>query len=113
MARSIGDDEFPPRRGEVAIGNINGDALFSLGSQAVRKQRKINWSCGAVDAALLHGRQLVLVNRLAVIEEPADQRGFSIIHAAGGGEAQWFLRRRKQPGRGKRLIFNLYVDSRH
>ena len=39
VARRIGDDELAPRRGEIAIGDVDGDALLALGLQAVGEQR--------------------------------------------------------------------------
>src|SRR5258707_390252 len=35
VPRRVGDDEFTPRRREVTIGDIDGDALFALGAEAV------------------------------------------------------------------------------
>ena len=42
VARRVGDDELAPRRGEVAIGDVDGDALLALGAQAVGEQREID-----------------------------------------------------------------------
>jgi hypothetical protein len=38
----IRDDELAPRRGKIAISNIDRDALFAFGAQSIRQQRKIN-----------------------------------------------------------------------
>ena len=37
----VGDDELAPRRGEVAVGDVDGDALLALGAQAVGEQREV------------------------------------------------------------------------
>ena len=37
----VGDDELPPRRGEVAVGDVDRDALLALGAQAVGEQREV------------------------------------------------------------------------
>ena len=42
VARRVGDDELALRRREVAIGDVDGDALFAFGAQAVRQQREID-----------------------------------------------------------------------
>ena len=42
MPRRIGDDELALRRREVAIGDIDGDALFTFGPQAIGEQRQID-----------------------------------------------------------------------
>ncbi len=88
VARRVGDDELAARRGKIAVGDVDGDALLALGAQAVGEQRKIDGAAGAIDLALLHGGELVLEDGLAVVEQAADQRGFAVVHAARGGEAQ-------------------------
>ena len=42
VARRVGDDELALRRGEVAVGHVDGDALFALGLQAVGQQRQVD-----------------------------------------------------------------------
>ncbi len=49
VAGSVGDDELAMRGGEVAVGDIDGDALLPLGAQAVGE-------LGEVDARWLHWR---------------------------------------------------------
>ena len=75
-------------RGKIAVGDVDGDALLALGAQAVGEQRKIDRAAGAIDLALLHGGELIFEDGLAVVEQAADQRGFAVVDAAGGGEAQ-------------------------
>jgi hypothetical protein len=41
VARRIGDDEGAPRRGEIAVGNVDGDALLTFGLEAIDQQREI------------------------------------------------------------------------
>ncbi len=41
--------------------------------------------------AFLRGRDLVFVNALGIVQQAADQGGFAVIHAAGGGEPQQIL----------------------
>ena len=41
MARGVGDDEFPPVRGEIAIGHIDGDALFALRRKAIHQECEV------------------------------------------------------------------------
>jgi hypothetical protein len=42
VAGGVGDDERPPRRGEVAVGDVDRDALLALGAQAVGQQREVD-----------------------------------------------------------------------
>ena len=44
----VGDDELALGRGEVAVGDVDGDALLALGPQAVGEQRQV----GVLVAAL-------------------------------------------------------------
>ena len=37
----VGDDELAPRRGEVAVGHVDRDALLALGPQPVGEQRQV------------------------------------------------------------------------
>ncbi len=72
VAGAVGDDEPPPRGGEVAVGDVDRDALLALGSQAVGQQREIEGSvASAALARLCHLLELVLEHLLGVIEEPA------------------------------------------
>ena len=91
VAGRIGDDEFAPRGGEIAIGDVDRDSLLAFGAQAVREQRKIDQAGRAIDLALLHRSELIFVNALGVVQQPADQRRFAVVHAAGGRETQQIL----------------------
>jgi hypothetical protein len=51
VAGRIGDDELAFRRGEIAIGDVDGDALLALGAQAVGEQREIDGPAAAVGEA--------------------------------------------------------------
>ena len=44
VAGRVGDDELAPRRGEVAVGDVDRDALLALGAQAVGEQREVRCS---------------------------------------------------------------------
>ena len=47
VARRIGDDEFPPWRREIAIGDVDGDLLLAFGLQAVDQQREVELAAPA------------------------------------------------------------------
>src|SRR4029077_7277963 len=84
-------DEFSAWRFKIAIGHVNRNALFALGAQTVSQQRKIHGARGAIDAAFLHSGKLILEHGLGVMKQPANQRRFAIIHAAGRRESQQLL----------------------
>ena len=88
MARCIGKNELALVGGEVTVGDVNGDALFTLGAQAVGQQGKIKIAIVARLRCAMDGVQLVFIDALRVVEEPADQGGLAIIHAAGCNQAQ-------------------------
>jgi hypothetical protein len=90
VARRVGDDELAPRRGEIPVRHVDGDALLPLGAQAVGEQRKVQGAGRVVARGFANAGELVFVDRLRVEEEPADEGGFAVVHAAGGGEAEKF-----------------------
>ena len=57
VARRVGDDEFPPRRREIAIGDVDGDALLALGLEPVDEQRKIDRSAAVGPGARVPARR--------------------------------------------------------
>ena len=46
VAGRVGDDERALRRGEEAVGDVDGDALLALGLEAVDQQREIDVVAG-------------------------------------------------------------------
>ncbi|OIQ75502.1 hypothetical protein GALL_428320 [mine drainage metagenome] len=88
VPRRVGNDEFSPGGGEVAVGHVDGDALFALGLQAVGEQRQVR-ALGALFVFHVEGGvELILEHPLGVDQKASDQGGFAVIHAASGGEAQ-------------------------
>ncbi len=87
----IGDDELPPRRREIAIGDVDGDLLLALGLESVDEEREIERAArpraGAL-LVLLGGFELVLVDQRRIVQQPADQRALAVVDAAAGEEAQ-------------------------
>ena len=77
VAGAVVEHEAAPRRGEVAVGDVDRDALLALGAQAVGQVREV------LEAGLLVGHQ-----RLGVEQQPADQRRLAVVDGAGGGHAQ-------------------------
>ncbi len=85
----IGDDELALRRGEVAVGHVDGDALFALGAQAVGEQREIDLAVAAAAfAQAFDGLELVLEDRLGIVKQPPDERAFAVVNRTGRGEAK-------------------------
>ena len=94
MAWRVGDNEFALFGGEETIGDIDGDALFTLGGEAVDQQGQVQLAAagGAKPFGILgQAGQLVLEQKLAVIEQPAKQGRFTVVHRPTGDQAQQTL----------------------
>ena len=92
MAGGVSDDEFSFGGGEVAVGDVDGDALLALGLEAVGEEGEVDAAAGgAVDTAGGEGGELVFIDGLGVVEEAADEGGFAVVDGAGGGEAEELL----------------------
>ena len=76
VSRSIGDDEFSPVGREIAIGDIDGDALFAFGLQTVAQQRVIDVVAGvaAAFAVPLESVELIFVEFFTVEKQTPDER---------------------------------------
>ena len=88
VPRGVGDDERPHRRGEVAVGDIDRDALLALGPQAIGEQGEVGVVVATVGTGALDSGELVLEDRLAVIEQPPDEGGLAVVDGACGREAE-------------------------
>jgi hypothetical protein len=89
VSGDVGDDEAPARGGEVAVGDVDRDALLALGAQPVGEQRQVERPVAApARARLRQVVELVLEHRLGVVQQPADERALAVVDRAGGGEAQ-------------------------
>ena len=96
----VGEDEAPARGGEVAVRDIDRDALLALGAQAVGQQRQVEVPVAV--ARVRHRRdvlELIGEDRLGVVEQPPDQRRLPVVHRAGRREPQRVdrLRNSRQP----------------
>jgi hypothetical protein len=88
MAGRVGDDEFPARGGEVAVGHIDRDTLLALSAQSVCEERQVYDGISTAAGAFLDGNELVLENALGIIKQSSDESGFAVINRTGGGEAK-------------------------
>ncbi len=88
VARGVGDDELALGRGEVAVGDVDRDALLPLGPQAVGEEREVGVVEPLVPAGALDGLQLVLEDLLRVEEQAPDQGRLAVVDGARRGESQ-------------------------
>ena len=88
VARCVGDDVLARAGREVAVGNVDGDALFALGLQAVGEQGQVDRTHAALFGRLGDGRQGVGEDGLGVEQQATDQGALAVIDAAAGQKAQ-------------------------
>jgi hypothetical protein len=92
VAGGVGEDELPPRRREVTVGDVDRDALLALGAQAVGQTREVEL------AVVVQVVELVGEDRLGVVEQAADQRRLAVVDGAGGRQAQQIRNSRPPSG---------------
>ena len=88
----VADDERPGRRREVAVGDVDRDALLALGPQTVGHEREVE----ALLPTSLRRRgdrvDLVVEQALGVVEEASDQGALAIVDRTDGREPQQLAR---------------------
>src|SRR5690606_38012037 len=86
VAGGVGDDELALGGGKIAIGHVDGDALFTLRLQTIHQQRQVHLVTGGagLHTVRLDGLELVFVDHLGVVQQPADQRALAVVDAATG-----------------------------
>ena len=101
MAGRVGQDEAAAWGLEVAVGDVDGDALVALGRQAIDQQRVVDVAPRRAEAAgvALQHRHDVVGDGAAFEQQAADQGGFAIVHAAAGQHAEERIGHQKYPSR--------------
>ncbi len=108
VTRRVRDDELAPRRREVAVGDVDRDALFALGAQAVGEERQVRVLVAASTRHVFHVRELVLEDRFRVVEQAPDQGALAVVDAAARRKAQQFRARFHRGELGGRLRHQKY-----
>ena len=101
VAGRVGQDEAAARGFEIAVGDVDGDALLALGGQAVDQQRVVDAAPGGAEAAGIafqHGHHVV-GDGAALEQQAADQGGLAVVDAAAGQHAQQGVGHQKYPSR--------------
>ena len=104
VAGRIGDDEAARLRREIAIGDVDGDALLALGREPVDQQSEIGRFALRTEfpGVVVERAELVVEDRAGLVEHAADQGRLAVIDGAAGDEAQ--QRMLTGFGRGWRVI---------
>ena len=62
-------------------------------AQAVGEEGEVEAVGGEIASGLADAGQLVFVDRLRIVQQAANQGGFAVVHAAGGGKTQEFAQK--------------------
>ena len=88
MPWRVGQHKRTRRSGEVAVGDIDRDALLAFGAQTVDEQRQIRLIEALVDRGAGDRVDLVGQYGLGVVQQPADEGRLAVVHTAGSGQTQ-------------------------
>ena len=90
VAGRIGDDERAPGGGEVAIGDVDGDALLALGFEPVDQERVVDVVASRAEflRVAFERRQLVVEDQLLLVQQSPNQRRLAIVDRPAGEETQ-------------------------
>ena len=83
VARGVSQDERSLGRGEVAVGDVDRDALLAFGAQAVDEQGQVGALVAATFAGRFDGGQLIGQHSLGVVQQSADERRLAVIDRSG------------------------------
>jgi hypothetical protein len=86
----VGDDERAARRREVAVGDVDRDALLALGAEPVGERGEVRHAAGAVAVQRV---DRVVEEELRVVEHAADQRRLAVVDRARRRQPQQLLAR--------------------
>ena len=74
MPRSVSNDKAAVIRREIAVRDIDGDALFAFGHQAVQQKGIVNLSAAATHLAIeFQSLFLVGIEQLGIVKNMADK----------------------------------------
>jgi hypothetical protein len=89
VAGGVGDDELPALGLEVAVGDVDRDALLALRPQAVGEQREVERPVAVAPGAGLDDvLELVVGDLPGVVEQPPDERALAVVDRARRRDAQ-------------------------
>ena len=106
VSGAVGEDERPSARREVAVGDVDRDALLALGAQAVGQQGEVELAVREAAVGRRAGDLLELVgeDRLRVVQQSADERRLAVVDRSRCREAEQrgLLARRRLAGEAGR-----------
>ena len=93
MAWRVGDDELALVGREEPVGDVDGDALFTLGRQTIYEQGEIELASSRAHLLRVGSecRELILEDHLGLVQQAADERGLAVIDTTARDEAEQSL----------------------
>ena len=92
MPGSVGDNELAAWRREVAVSDVDGDALLALVAQTIGEVGEVDRAAAGDVGGAFERLELVFHEVFRVVEQAADERGLAVVHRAAGVEPQNFDR---------------------
>ena len=89
VPRRVDDDVLPPLGLEPDLGRVDCDVLVALGLQRVHQVGPLERNAAAL-GDLPQLLELAFRQRAGVVEQPADERGFSVVHMADDDDFELF-----------------------
>lgn len=86
VAGAVRQDEFALVSGEIAVCDVDGDALLALGAKAVDQERQVRLRQAPGFRRTLNRFVLVTEDRFRVVKQAADERGLAIVDGTCGAE---------------------------
>ena len=97
MPGRVCDDELTLGRAEIAVGNIDRDALFTFGFQTIgqvgqqRRMKAVDLFAAGQIRTGFDFLQLIFIDHFGIVQQAANERAFSIIHATASQKAEHFF----------------------
>ena len=89
----VGDDELAALGGEVAVGDVDRDALLALGLQPVEQQREVEVAALGADLGRvgLERGEVVFEHEVRLVEQAADEGALAVVDRPARDEPQQAL----------------------
>ena len=87
---AIGEDEAAVAGGEIAVGDVDRDALLALGAEAIGQQCEVELAVGepALGGRAGHLLELIGEDRLGVVQQTTDEGRLAVVDRPGRREAE-------------------------
>ena len=90
VSRRVGHDELAGLGREEPVGDVDGDALFAFGGEAIDQEREVELAALCADLLRVgfERGEVVLEDELGLVQEAPDQCALAVVDRAAGDETQ-------------------------